>query len=49
MSHAFFTKLYCCTYIVNVRIIFGGGVYVDENTDQAASVRIVRLWRTISA
>ena len=31
------------------RIIFGGGVYVDENTDQAASVGIVRKWRTMHA
>ena len=29
--------------------VFGRGVYVDENTSQAASVRIVRYRRTMSA
>ncbi len=30
-------------------IIFCRGTYVAENTSQAASVRVVRLWRTRSA
>ena len=29
-----------------VLIVFGRGVYVDENTSQAASVELVRHWRT---
>jgi len=29
-----------------IKIVFGRGVYVDENTSQAASVEFVRLWRT---
>ena len=31
------------------QIIFGRGVYVDKNTSQAASVRVVRFKRTRSA
>ena len=27
-----------------VKRVFGRGVYVDENTSQAASVEFVRLW-----
>ena len=30
-------------------IIFGRGVYVDENTSRPANVRIGRCWRTMSA
>ena len=30
-------------------IIFGGGVYVAENTFRGAQCRIVRLWRTTEA
>ena len=30
-------------------IIFGGGVYVAENTFHGAQCRIVRLWRTTEA
>jgi len=32
-----------------IKILFGRGVYVDENTSQAASVEFVRLWRTTYA
>ena len=32
-----------------VNIIFGRGVYVDENTYQAANVQIVRQRRTVCA
>ncbi len=32
-----------------VKSIFARGVYLGENTSQAASVRVVRLWRTRSA
>ena len=33
----------------DVSIIFGRGVYVDENTSRPANVRIGRCWRTMSA
>ena len=42
MSHAFYLYTWCCTYIVNVRSIFRRGVYLAENTSQAASVEFVR-------
>ena len=32
-----------------IKIIFCRGVYLAENTSQAASVRVVRHWRTRSA
>jgi len=32
-----------------IQIIFCRGMYVAENTSRAASVRVVRLWRTRSA
>ncbi len=32
-----------------IKIIFDGGVYVGKNTDQAASVRVVRQRRAMSA
>ena len=46
MSHLLFFRTGCCTYIVNVGIIFCRGVYLAENTSQAASVGSVRLKRT---
>ena len=49
MSHLLFFRTGCCTYIVNVGNIFGRGVYVDKNTSQTASVRVVRQRRTRSA
>ena len=33
----------------DVSIIFGRGVYVDENTSRPANVRIGRCWRTMRA
>ena len=43
MSHLLFFRTGCCTYIVNAGIIFCRGVYLAENTSQAASVEFVRL------
>ena len=41
MSHLLFFRTGCCTYIVNVGIVFDRGVYVGKNTSQAASVEFV--------
>ena len=46
MSHLLFFRTGCCTYIVNVGIIFDRGVYVGKNTSQAASVEFVCLRQT---
>ena len=46
MSHLLFFRTGCCTYIVNAGIVFDRGVYVGENTSQAASVEFVRRMRT---
>ena len=46
MSHLLFFRTGCCTYIVNVGNIFRQGVYLTENTSQAASVEFVRQQRT---
>jgi hypothetical protein len=46
MSHLLFLRKKCCSYIVNAGKILCQGVYLTQNTSQAASVEFVRHERT---